>query len=157
MPRSVTKMCWPLFGNASGNALFGSASVNAPRNAPGNVLGNAPGDVSGDARGGGKAAESAGGAEAAPICTITVPVALMSGQDVLLTVTLLVLPLKKPLTQVWPQPAAARQRSSTAGKTFRRTDAAVSVAQVRCILWPYFRDRNKDSTSRIYRVGLTLP
>src|SRR5260370_24052190 len=140
MPRSVTKMCWTLFGNASGNALFGSASVNAPRNAPGNVLGNAPGDVSGDARGGAKGAEFAEGTEAAPICTITAPVALMSGQDVLLTVTLLVLPLKKPLTQVWPQPETARQWRSTAVKTFRRTEAADYVAPVRCILVLNFRD-----------------
>ena len=101
--------------------------------------------------------EFAEGTEAAPICTITAPVALVSGQDVLLTVMLFVLPLTKPLAQKLPQPEAARQRRSTAGKTFRRTDAAVSVAPVRCILGPHFRDRNKDSTSRIYRVGLTLP
>jgi hypothetical protein len=48
--------------------------------------------VSGDA----KAAEPVEGAGATLICTITVPVALVRGQDVLLTVTPLPLPFQKP-------------------------------------------------------------
>src|SRR5260370_22871833 len=99
MPGSVTKMCWTLFVNAPCNALFGRALDNAPGDATSNSLGDAPGEAGGDARGGGKAAGFAEGTEAAPICTITAPVALMSGQDELLTVTVHGLPLKKALAQ----------------------------------------------------------
>src|SRR5260370_22623900 len=113
MPGSVTKMCWTMFVNGPCNALFGRALDNAPGDGNSNSLGDAPGEAGGDARGGGKAAGFAEGTEAAPICTITAPVALMSGQDVLLTETLLVLPLKKPLTQVWSQPGTARRGRRT--------------------------------------------
>jgi hypothetical protein len=49
-------------------------------------------DVGGEA----KAAESVEGAGATLICTITAPVALVRGQDVLLTVTPLPFPFQKP-------------------------------------------------------------
>src|SRR5260370_13286375 len=113
MPRSVTKMCWTL-------------------------LGGAPGETRGNARGGGKAGEAVGGAEAALIFTITAPVAVVRGQDELLTLMPLALPFQKPLTQVLPQPETPRHKRSTTGKTFRRTFAAVSVAPARCILGPHF-------------------
>jgi hypothetical protein len=51
-----------------------------------------PGDRNGD----GKAAEAVEGAEAVPMCRITVPVAVVRGQDVLLTVTPLPFPFQKP-------------------------------------------------------------
>jgi hypothetical protein len=52
----------------------------------------APGDRSGD----GKAREAVEGAEAVPSCTLTVPVAVVRGQDLLLTVTPLPFPFQKP-------------------------------------------------------------
>jgi hypothetical protein len=52
----------------------------------------APGDRSGD----GKAEEAVEGAEAVPSCTLTVPVAVVRGQDLLLTVTPLPFPFQKP-------------------------------------------------------------
>jgi len=68
----------------------------------------------GDVSGCEKAAEEEAGEEAALICPTTVPVAGVRGQDVLLTPTPLLFPSQKPLTQVVPQPAIPRQRSSAA-------------------------------------------
>jgi len=114
MPRRVTKMCWTSLGGDSGEVPV-----------------ETKGNVSGD----GKGAEAA---EAVLMLMLanTVPGVLPSVQDVLLTPTLLTLPLKKPLKQPAPQPERARQRKSTTGRIIRRTFAVVSVAIARCILDP---------------------
>src|SRR5260370_2312231 len=82
--------------------------------------------------------------------------AVLRGQDVLLTLTPLPLPFQKPLTQALPQPGTARESSSTAGKIFVGTMRAASISPARGILAPLLGNvgEGKARTSIIHRTPL---